>query len=111
VGGIPQLAGTGTLVGGDPASIDLTTAKPSSPAALFVALSSVPVPFKGGTLVAVPLLLTLPLTTSPAGTITLPFTWPTGLPSGVDIYYQCGIQDSAAVQGVALSNALKATTP
>jgi len=111
VGGVPQLAGTGTLVGGQPASINLTTARPSAPAALFVSLSSVPSPFKGGTLVTVPVLLTVASTTSPAGTLALPFTWPAGLPSGFNIYYQYGIQDPAAVQGVALSNALKSTTP
>ncbi len=107
----PQLTGTGTMVGGQSGSIDQTNAKPSSPAVLFVAVSSVPLPFKGGTLVAVPALLTSVLSTSPAGSIPLPFTMPNGLPSGLDIYYQCGIQDSAAVKGVALSNALKSTTP
>jgi trimeric autotransporter adhesin len=36
---------------------------------------------------------------------------PAGVPSGTSLYFQYAIQDAAAVQGVALSNALQATTP
>lgn len=109
--GEPQLLGTGTLIGGQPASIDLSNANPSAPAALFVGLSNTPTPFKGGTLIPIPSLLVLPTATSPAGTIGLPFAWPTGLPSSLSIYHQYAIKDAVAVQGVALSNALKSTTP
>jgi len=111
VSGIPSLVGTGTLVGGSATSLDLSSAKPSAPCGLFVGLSNNPTSFKGGTLIPVPILLTVSFTTSPTGTVALPFTWPTGLPSGFSTYYQYAIKDAAAVQGVALSNALKATTP
>lgn len=111
VSGVPSLVGTGTLVAGSPGSLVLTSAKPASPALLFVALSSTPLAFKGGTLVAYPFSLTLALATDGAGGISLPFTWPSGVPSATSIYFQFGVQDPAAIMGVALSRALKATTP
>ena len=68
-------------------------------------------PFKGGTLVPVPVSLMLPLATSPSGDAPLPWTaWPAGL-SGLDLYFQYAIQDAGAVHGVALSNAVKADVP
>jgi hypothetical protein len=110
-GVVPDLAGSGAQLGGSAVSIALHDAKSAAPAALFVGLSNQPTPFKGGTLIPVPILLTLSLATSAAGSVTLPFAWPSGLPSGFSLYYQFAIKDAAAVQGVALSNALKSTTP
>ena len=111
VNGPPLLVGTGDLVAGQPAALDLTNAKASSPSVLFVSLSSVPVPFKGGLLLPVPAAVMLAFSTDATGTIALPFAWPAGLPAGFDLYYQYAIQDAAAVHGVSLSNALKSTTP
>ena len=86
-------------------------AAPSAPGALFLSTSSTPTPFKGGTLLTVPILLTLPLSTDASGEIVLPWTaWPSGL-SGVNLFFQFAIQDAAAVKGVALSNALGADVP
>ena len=107
----PILGGTGTQNGGQPAELDLSFANGSAPASLFIGLSNTPTPFKGGTIIPIPQLLVLSFTTSPTGGIGFPFTWPTGLPSAFNIYYQYAIKDAAAVQGVALSNALKSTTP
>jgi choice-of-anchor C domain-containing protein len=111
VAGAPQLVGTGTLAAGSVGSLALSHAAPSAPALLFIALGSSPVPFKGGTLVPVPTLATLPLATSPAGGLTLPWlSWPAGL-SGLDLYFQYGIKDVAAVHDVALSNAVRGDVP
>jgi hypothetical protein len=111
IGGVPSLAGAGTLAAGSPGSLSLASAKPSAPALLFVSLASSPVPFKGGTLVAFPFLVTVPLVTSAGGALVLPFTWPAGVPSATSLVFQDAIQDAAAVHGVALSNALKGVTP
>lgn len=111
IAGPPVLKGSGTLAAGSSCSLALSQARPLATAMLFVAASSTPAPFKGGTLVPVPALLTLPLGTSAGGTIVLPFTWPAGIPSGSSFYFQMAIADPAAVAGVALSNALKGTTP
>ena len=111
VAGDPLLVGTGTLVAASPNSLDLTNAAPSAPAAAFVALASVPAPFKGGTLKAFPPLTIVFAATSGAGGIALPFLMPAGVPAGTEIWVQWGIQDAAAVKGVALSNAVKGLVP
>jgi hypothetical protein len=111
VSGVPSLDGTGALLPGTTASLELAAASPSAPALLFASLASTPVPFKGGWLVPVPTLVTVALVTLPDGTLPLPFTWPTGLPSGTSLWFQYAVSDAAAAAKVALSNALMATTP
>jgi trimeric autotransporter adhesin len=111
VDGPPLLAGTGTLLAGAPGSIDLTQAASSSLTVLFISLASTPFAFKGGTLLALPAALALSLPTDPSGELSIPFAaWPAGL-SGLQVSFQYAIQDSAAIQGVALSNALRADIP
>jgi len=38
-------------------------------------------------------------------------SFPAGVPSGTQLFFQCAVQDAGAVKGAALSNALQATTP
>lgn len=109
--GVPEFSGAGTLVAGEPGSLMLSSASPSSSAQLFVALSSNPVAFKGGDLVAFPFIIAVPLSTDSNGGLTLPFVWPAGIPGGTLLYMQYAVQDAGAPQGVALSNALLAETP
>ncbi len=109
IAGDPQLAGTGTLTPGSPNSLDLTDAAPNALAILFAGLADNAVPFKGGTLHPVPVLAAVNLTTSPSGTVSLPFTWPPGVPPGFGFVTQFAIQDGAATKNVALSNALLGT--
>lgn len=111
-GGPPLLEGLGSLAPGSANQVDLTAAAPSAIAGLFLALSSSPVPFKGGTLVPVPFLIEpVILPTSPLGEISLPFVMPAGAPPGTELWVQWAIQDGGAPNGVALSNALLGTTP
>jgi len=110
INGVPLLSGTGTLTASSACSLALTSARPSAPTLLFVALSSTPVPFKGGALVAWPAATTVTLITDGSGALLLPFTWPTGIPAGLSLYFQCALQDAAAIQGVSLSNGLKGIT-
>ena len=111
VAGSPVLKGSGTLAPGSAGTLALSKARPLAPATLFVSASSTPAPFKGGTLVPLPALLTVPLATSASGALVLPFVWPIGVPSGASFWFQMAIADPAAVKGVALSNALKGATP
>ena len=109
--GAPSLVGTGSLLSGSPGALTPSLAKPSSLAYLFVALANGAAPFKGGTLVPVPPLLTLVVFTSGSGDLPLAWTlWPAGL-SGLDLFFQYAIQDAGAVKGTALSNALRADVP
>ena len=109
--GTPSLSGSGILAGGSKAALMLAHAKPSALGMLFVSQLSAPVPFKGGTLVPFPPLLSFVLVTPPDGSLPIAFTWPSGVPANTAIWFQYAIADPAAIQHVALSNALKATTP
>ncbi|HTE06925.1 MAG TPA: laminin B domain-containing protein [Planctomycetota bacterium] len=111
VAGIPTLVGTGTLAPASTGNLALANAKPASLAVLFISFASAPSPFKGGTLVPVPVVLSFSLATNGAGALTLPWIWPAGLPSGTSLYFQYAIQDAAASQGASLSNAEKGVTP
>ena len=111
VAGVPTLTGSGTLEAGTAGSLVLAAAAPSAPALLFVASSSTPAPFKCGQLVPVPVLTQFFLPTNGSGSVPLAWSsWPGGL-SGASLFFQYGIQDAAAVCGVALSNALRADIP
>ncbi len=104
-GMLPELLGSGPLTAGSLNSLKLMNARPSSLAILFVSLSNTPVPFKGGTLKTVPILLQIGLATDASGELTLPFVWPGSIPAGTLFYFQYGISDADAVKSVALSNA------
>ncbi|MHC5211658.1 MAG: hypothetical protein ACYTG2_13140 [Planctomycetota bacterium] len=110
VSGIPNLAGTGTLVTSAPFTLDLTSAAPSASATLFVSLADTPTGFKGGTLHTVPIALSLAFVTNGSGQILLGGPWPPGA-SGLTFYVQYAIVDAAASKGVSLSNYLRADVP
>ena len=110
--GDPLLAGSGSLAAGSSNAVELSNAAPSTLAGLFVALSSSPVPFKGGTLLAFPTVIEVRvLVTDEEGGMALPFRMAPGLLPGTELWVQWAIQDAAAVKGVALSNALLGVTP
>ncbi len=109
--GIPKLSGIGSLAVGSSNSLVLTSAATSSQALLFASVTSVPVPFKGGTLLAFPFTLAVNLGTDASGGVALPFTWPSAVPAATTLFFQAAVQDAAAVKGVSLSNALEAVTP
>lgn len=109
--GIPSLAGNGSLLAASSGSLEMSHAAESAPALLVVGLLEMPTPFKGGTLLPVPILLPLLLQTTGTGALSVPFTWPAGVPSGFELLYQIAVQDAAAPQGVALSNGLKSASP
>ncbi len=112
--GEPALTGTGTLIGGDPVSLDLTGAAPAASAVLFVGFTELNFPFfYGGTLVPDPTApaLLLVLVTDGSGGVSLPGTWPDGLPSGFELYLQTWIVDASGPFGFTASNGLRGTTP
>ncbi|MHC4846352.1 MAG: lytic polysaccharide monooxygenase [Planctomycetota bacterium] len=109
--GIPQLVGEGTLLVGDPVTLDLTNALENSTTTLVIGLSQLGAPFKGGVMVPHPDVLVSGLPTDPAGELQLAGTWPAGIPSGVSLYFQHWVTDAAAPQGVSASTALRGTAP
>ncbi len=109
--GPPDLDATGSLLFGSTNVIALSNAAPSAPCLLVASLASTPTPFLGGTLKPFPPVITLNLSTGPAGSIVLPFVMPAGVPTGTQLYVQYAIQDAGGPQGASLSNAVLGTTP
>jgi hypothetical protein len=110
-GGEPLLVGKGTLHAGSAGSLQLEHAAPSAPAGLLLATASAPAPFKGGVLVPGPVALVVGLVTDGQGAAVVAWeAWPAGL-AGSQLHFQSAIADAGAVQGVALSNAVRADVP
>lgn len=110
-GGPAVLAGQGALAPGSAAALDLSNAAPSALCFLLGAPTPNPTPLLGGTLVPAPTALFLPYATDAAGTLHLPFTCPTPMPSAFAFVFQFAVSDASAVFGVALSNALAVAAP
>ncbi|HEX5010672.1 MAG TPA: hypothetical protein VFY71_09735 [Planctomycetota bacterium] len=109
-GSPPLLTGTGDLVAGSPASVVLSDAAPLAPTTLVVGLSQLAQPFKGGVLVPNPD-LSIVLVTGPTGGLSLTGSWPAGVPSGAQIWFQGWITDAGGPKGFAASNGLVGSVP
>ena len=109
--GVPSLSGTGTWQAGTPISVNLASARPSATVGLFIGLSNNPTPAFGGTLVPVPFLGPVLGASNALGALDIAAATPKGLPCGLEFYLQYGVDDPAAIGGVALSNALAVKTP
>jgi len=107
--GWPLLSADGPLTDGSANSLSLIKGAPNAVATLFVSLVEGNAPFKGGVLKTVPFILQLPLPLDASGEITLPFTWPSGIPAGTEIFFQFVVPDTAAVKNFAISNAVRGT--
>ncbi len=110
VNGDPLLDATGFLTAGTPNTLVLSNAAPSAVAGLFFGVASTPVAFKGGLLKPFPFFGPVILNTSASGEIPIPFSLPAGIPVGTELYIQYAIDDDAAVNDVALSNAVRGVT-
>lgn len=111
VSGDPVLAGTGTMQADTQQKIDLTNAAPNAAAILFAAATSNPQPFKGGIILPNTAIPPTFGATDATGAISFRFVLPVSFPSGGEAWLQWGIQDAAAIKGVALSNAIQGLSP
>ena len=110
VAGEPALTGTGDLTDNSPLTLALTDAAPSAAAYLVVGFSELNGAFKSGTLVPNPDLV-FNVGTTAGGTVTLPATWPAGVPSAVTTWFQVWTTDAVGPSGFSASNGLSGTTP
>jgi hypothetical protein len=111
VNGLPKLSATGTLAPNTAAALSLTKAASNAPTALVIGTSQLNAPFLGGVLVPSPNVVVTGLSTDALGSLSLVGTWPAGIPSGSEFYFQMWITDAAGVFGVSSSNAVEAVAP
>ncbi len=109
--GAPTLTGTGSLVVGSPVTFDVAHAPANAFMISWLSITSSPLPVLGGTLYTLPQLSEIIWKADASGQLSLPTTWPAGLPGGFDLFVQFVIKDAGHVPGVLLSNAQKLTTP
>jgi hypothetical protein len=110
VKGLPILNAVGTLQPTTPIGFQVVNAKNSAQFGFFVGASQIDAPFKGGVLVPAPDFVLL-LATDPTGFALLAATWPAGIPSGFQLYFQAWIVDAAGIKGYAATNAIEGTAP
>ncbi len=109
--GPPRLAMRGPLTGGSALDRTLDDVPPDTLMLAWIATQSTPFPHLGGTVHAYPFLVQLLFASNSLGSSSLSVTWPTGFPSGVDVYVQFVVQDFGVPGGIGLSNAVMSTTP
>lgn len=107
----PYLSGTGPLVGGGAVQLQLAFALPHAPATLVIGLQKVNAVFKGGLMMPSPDIVVSGLVVTHSGTLTLPGTWPAGLPAGFTCWMQMWVQDAGGPKGFAVSTGLSAQVP
>ena len=110
VSGDPLLEASGSLIPTTRQFLTLSNAAPSAASYILASGSSSPTPFKGGTLLPGPTLVNVLVMTSPAGGWQINYRAPAAA-SGTEAWIQVAIVDAAAVQGVALSNAVMGIVP
>lgn len=107
--GVPELHGSGDLLGNDPWSITLTGARPNTLGFFVLGADSLLTPFKDGVLVPSPdVAIGVP---TGSGLITVGGTWPAGLPSAAMLWMQWWVADSVAPAGFSATAGVSATTP
>jgi len=107
---IPCLLGSGSLAADTITVVSLDQALANAPTALFVGLSALDVPFKGGVLVPMPDYV-LVLTTGAAGEVTLSERWPAGVAPGTEFHVQAWTIDPQGPAGLSATNAIRGVTP
>jgi hypothetical protein len=108
--GAPQLAASGRLADGKPILLAVSNGVPSGTAIFVLGTSVLNAPFMGGLFVPTPQVVVPGLPLDGAGALVVPGTWPSGVPTGIDIVIQFWIPDAGGPLGFAATNACKAVT-
>ena len=108
--GTPTFVSTGTLTAGSTVEHHLDDALMNGLGWFVIGLGNLSAPFKGGLLIPTPDFL-FPIPLDGAGKAEVIATWPAGVPSGAQVWYQWWIADSAGPVGWSTSNGLRANSP
>jgi len=109
-GGVPSLDGTGTMFAGSNNSLEFEDMVAGSTVFVFVGVSTLDAPFKGGVLGPAPIIPPIGLPTG-TGSLSLPFTQPAGLPFGTSLFFQGWVEDATGPKGFSATNTLEAMLP
>lgn len=109
--GPPVLQPSGTANPGTPISIAATNAVENAPAILVIGLTAANSPLAGGILGPSLDVTVLGLVSDPSGELDVNFTWPAGLPIGLEVYFQYWIQDAVGVAGLASTTTWRLVLP
>jgi len=109
--GTPTLSGAGGDAPGTDIALDLLDGRPLALTTLVLGTEAADLPFKGGTLVPVPMLLVGGLLTDAEGGLHLQATLPDNLPAGITLCVQLWTVDPQAPQGLSASNAVQLVVP
>lgn len=110
--GVPVMFFSGPMLPQSTYLLQLFGALPNAQAWLLISPCFANLPFKGGTLVPDPtVMITLPVATDGLGTFQPLGIWPSGIPSGTNMYLQMWIADPAGPMGYSAGNGLKLATP
>ena len=109
--GVPVLKGEGTMLPNTPMSFTLENCRENADLVLFGGFASIYAPLAGGVIVPNPERVLLFYQSDAAGGLFVPTMWPSGYPSGTTWYVQAFIEDHAAPDRFAISNALELRVP
>lgn len=109
---VPLLTGTGVACAGNAVSTTLSNALPNSSAFLTFGIGQLNLPFKGGVLIPnIGLGGVSALAIGSSGSLSLPTSWPSGVPPGLALEFQYWIQDPGGFAGFSSSNGIEVLTP
>ncbi len=109
--GVPSLVADGPLVADTTTTMRLSNTPPSTLTLAWISFNPSPFPALGGAVHAFPYASQLFVPTSPAGTWTGVTTWPSGIASSTEVWFQFLVSDLSSVHEITLSNGLLATVP
>ena len=89
-------------------TLELSNAVPFAPFFLFIGLTRIDLPFKGGVMVPSPDFIVDVFSTGGSGGFTMPLTWNAGAPGGFSFWTQAWVVDGTAPAGAAGTNGLRA---
>jgi hypothetical protein len=100
--GTPRLVAGGTLFAEASTMFALEDSPRDAPFIVWVSLTPVPFPALGGTVHAYPFVHQVLLWTDATGSFGAALAWPTLVPSGTEVWFQCLVQDAAVPAGLSL---------
>jgi uncharacterized membrane protein len=109
--GQPLFEASGDLTAGSTLTLDVDNTPPSAIFLMWISLSSSPANVVGGTLYPLPADAKLVLAADPLGGFSVSSPVAAGVPPGVDIWFQCIVQDASNIHGITLTNCVRGTTP